>query len=121
MPEERLIDIVFAISAAATDANANFRFMKDTLKSFARMYGTSRIHYGIIAYGALTIKWIDFQNQISDVEALRRIVDSIPRERGELVLNQALEESRKLFHDSGVRPQSRKVLAVLDLSTFSAE
>ena len=52
-------------------------------------------------------KWLDFQSQPLNLEALKNLVDGIPRERGVVALDKVLEEARKLFE--GSRSRARKV------------
>ena len=101
------LDLAFAISATATDADTNFKLMKDTITSFADMYGMSKINYAVIAYGETPRRWFDFQSQPSDFDALKRQVDAISRVAGVVALDKSLEEARKLF--DAARPQARKV------------
>lgn len=102
-----IVDLAFALSATATDADTNFKLMKDTITSFADLYGMSKINYAVIAYGERQRKWVDFQSQPSDFEDLKKVVDTISREAGVVALDKALDEARKLF--DGARPQARKV------------
>ena len=101
------VDLAFAISATAADANANFKLMKDVITSFADMYGMAKVNYALIAYGQSSTKWLDFQSQPADAQALKTTVDGIPREGGVGALDKAIEEARKLF--DGSRPHARKV------------
>lgn len=101
------MDLAFAISATSADADTTFKLMKDTITSFADMYGMSKINYAVIAYGKAPKKWLDFQNQPSDLKDLKTTVDGIPREGGVVALDKAVEEARKLF--DGSRPQALKV------------
>lgn len=108
IPDVPTVDLAFALSATANDADTNFKLMKDTIKSFADMYGVSKINYAVITYGERQRKWVDFQNQPSDFEDMKKTVDDIARETGVVALDKALEEARKLF--DGARPQARKVI-----------
>lgn len=101
------MDLVFALSATSGDADTNFKLMKDTITDFADMYGMSRINYALIAYAQTPRKWLDFQSQPLNLEALKNLVDGIPRERGVVALDKVLEEARKLFE--GSRSRARKV------------
>ena len=103
-----MVDLAFALSATATDASTNFKLMKDTIISFADMYGVSKINYAVITYGQSQRKWVDFQNQPSDFEDMKKTVDAIARETGVVALDSALDEAKKLF--GGARPQARKVI-----------
>ena len=105
------MDLAFALSAAAADASTNFKLMKDTITTFADMYGMSKIKYSVIAYGQTPRRWFDFQSQPADLEALKRTVDGNPREGGVVALDKALVEARKLF--DGSRPHARKVRNVI--------
>ena len=81
--------------------------MKDTITDFADMYGMSRINYALIAYAQTPRKWLDFQSQPLNLEALKNLVDGIPKELGVVALDKVLEEARKLFE--GSRSRARKV------------
>lgn len=107
IPHVPVLDLAFALSATAADANKNFKLMKDTISAFAEMYGMSKINYAVIAYGQSPRKWFDFETQPSDLDALRRTVDGIPREGGVVALDKAVEEARKLF--DGSRTHALKV------------
>lgn len=108
IPDVPMVDLAFALSATATDASTNFKLMKDTITAFADMYGVSKINYAIITYGQSQRKWVDFQNQPSDFEDMKKTVDDIARETGVVALDKGLEEARELF--DGARPQARKVI-----------
>lgn len=110
IPVVPTVDLAFALSATASDADTNFKLMKDTITSFADMYGMSKINYAVIAYGERQRKWFDFQSQPSDFEDLRKMLDAISREAGVIALDKALDEARKLY--DGGRPQARKVTNV---------
>ena len=110
IPDVPMVDLAFALSATATDASVNFKLMKDTITSFADMYGVSKINYAVITYGQSQRKWVDFQNQPSDFEDMKKTVDAIARETGVVALDKALDEARKLF--DGARPQASKVMMV---------
>ena len=107
IPNVPTLDVAFAISATATDAETNFKLMKDTITAFADMYGMSKINYAVVAYGEKPKKWFDFQSQPSDFDALKRTVDAVTRETGIVALDKSLEEARRLF--DAARPQARKV------------
>ena len=110
IPDVPTVDLAFALSATASDADTNFKLMKDTITSFADMYGMSKINYAVIAYGERQRTWFNFQTQPSDFGDLKKIVDAISREAGVVALDKALDEARKLF--DGGRPQARKVTNV---------
>ena len=103
-----MVDVAFALSATAADASINFKLMKDTITSFADMYGVAKINYAVITYGQTQRKWVDFQNQPSDFDDMKKTLDAITRESGIVALDDALEEAKKLF--DGARPQARKVM-----------
>ena len=107
IPDVPTVDLAFALSATAADADTNFKLMKDTITSFADMYGMSKINYAVIAYGETPRRWVDFQNQPSDFEALKKMVDDVSRETGVVALDKGLEEAKKLFDSA--RPHARKV------------
>ena len=111
-----MVDVAFALSATSTDASTNFKLMKDTIISFADIYGVEKINYAVITYGQKQRKWVDFQNQPSDFKDMKKTLDAITRETGVVALDEAIEEARKLF--DGARPQARKVMKWC--STYSA-
>lgn len=103
-----MLDLAFALSATAMDADTNFKLMKDTITAFADMYGVSKINYAVITYGEEQTKWVDFQNQPSDFEDMKKTISTIVSETGVVALDKALGEAKKLF--DGARPQARKVI-----------
>ena len=103
-----MLDLAFALSATAMDADTNFKLMKDTITAFADMYGVSKINYAVITYGEGQRKWMDFQNQPSDFEDMKKTINAIASETGVVALDKALGEAKKLF--DGARLQARKVI-----------
>ena len=107
IPDVPMVDLAFALSATSLDASETFKLMKDTVASFADMYGMSKINYALITYGRASKIWFDLQSQPSDVDALVKMLNRTFRETGVVALDKAIEKARKLF--DGSRPPARKV------------
>lgn len=107
-----IVDLAFALSASAIDANENFRKMKDIVKSMVEMYGSGRIRYSVIVYGenpSVKLKFTD----ISTDENLISFLDIIPRTSGVPSLQRALAEAKKNFDETPSREKARNVLVVI--------
>ena len=44
------IDLAFAISSAAADAETTFQRMKDTIKQIMQEYKTEKLRYGLLVF-----------------------------------------------------------------------
>lgn len=73
------IDLAFAISATATDADDTFSRIKDTAKFIVNKYGTQKIHYGLLVFGTAPSRVRDFRQEMISKEDMIRILDAVPR------------------------------------------
>ena len=55
------IDLAFAISSAAADAETTFQRMKDTIKQIMQEYKTEKLRYGLLVFGDKTISPLNFE------------------------------------------------------------
>jgi hypothetical protein len=83
--------------------------MRDSIKSIVDKYGTSRLHYSLIAFGATASTKISFSAKLPDKDAIKRYIDGITLPRGGPALDQALIEAKNVFDGAGVRPNAKKV------------
>lgn len=108
------VDIAFAIQASTANAEGTFSQIRDTIKTIIDRYGTKKIHYAIIVYADTATTKLNFgeRDQLSSDDALKQVIDSIPRAPGEPAVEKALEEAKKLFESPAARPQALKVLLI---------
>lgn len=105
------IDLAFALSAAAVDADDIFDKMKNTVDTIVKLYGVDKIRYALVTFGDKANTVADFDNDRGK-DALRTIVQNVSRPTGEPDVREALEEVEKLFENATPRPGSWKVLVV---------
>lgn len=108
-----LIDLTFALSATSVSFTTTFTLMKETVQSIAQKYGVDRIHYGVIVFGSVATKHIDFAANLPNRDELVREVSQLPLEEGKPDLVLALQEAKRVFEMKEVRPNAKKVLVVI--------
>lgn len=108
-----LIDLTFALSATSVSFTTTFTLMKKTVQSIAQKYGVDRIHYGVIVFGSVATKHIDFAANLPNRDELVREVSQLPLEEGKPDLVLALQEAKRVFEMKEVRPNAKKVLVVI--------
>lgn len=107
------IDLCFAISATAVDANTTFTLMKETINDVIDSYGTDKIRYSVIVFGSQAIQKVGFDSAISDPDKLEELVSSLVAISGDSALDKALEKALESFKGSVSRPNARKILVVI--------
>jgi hypothetical protein len=107
------VDLAFAISTTAASADATFRRMREMVKAVIDMYGTDKIRYGIIVFGATTSTSLSFSETYPTTEAFKNHLDLMRRVKGEPDLKKALEDAKQLFERAPSRPNAKKVLVVI--------
>lgn len=73
------IDLAFAISATASDAEETFTRIKDTTKYIVNQYGTDKIHYGLLVFGTVPSRVRDFRRDMVSKDDMIRLLESVPR------------------------------------------
>ncbi|KAK3733125.1 hypothetical protein QZH41_003235 [Actinostola sp. cb2023] len=109
------VDIAFALQASTADADETFSKMKRTIKMIIDQYGTKKLHYAVIVYADTATTKLNFgeREQLPSDEALKQLIDSVPRGTGQPAVVKAFDEAEKLFESSAARPQALKVLVVM--------
>lgn len=105
------VDLAFAISANATQSEANFQKMKDVIGEIIEMFGQERIHYSLIIFGSVPDVKIQFNNYFSADELLKSYITSFDRASGS-ALAPTLQKAKEIFNKYA-RPGVRKVLVVI--------
>ena len=105
------IDLVFALSAAAVDAEDTFDKIIYTVDEIIKLYGTDQIRYALMAFGDTPSVVVDFSDGRGK-EALRAIVQQLRRPTGEPDVVKTLKEAEKLFDNAPPRPGSRKIVVI---------
>ena len=105
------IDLVFALSAAAVDAEDTFDKIIYTVDEIIKLYGTDQIRYALMAFGDTLSVVVDFSDGRGK-EALRAIVQQLRRPTGEPDVVKTLKEAEKLFDNAPPRPGSRKIVVI---------
>jgi len=109
------IDLAFAISTTAVNADRTFTHMREMVKSVIDMYGTDKIRYALLTFGSTTTQSISFDltnNKILEGD-LKKLLDLARPVPGDPDLNQALESASRLFKNASPRPMAKKVLVVI--------
>lgn len=105
------IDLAFAFSAAAVDAEDSFDKMKDTLDAIIKQYGTDKIRYAVITFGSTSSVIVNFGDDRGK-DALRTIVKQLSRPAGDPDIKNALKRAESLFENASPSPGSRKILVI---------
>ena len=101
---------MFAIAAASQSHwLENLKQIKETIHSVLETYSMDVIRVGVVVFGKDT-EVIDIQQTLS--KDLQMAVNKLFPKFGDLDLDNALKESRRLFKNTG-RPNARKVLVVI--------
>ena len=105
------VDVVFAISATASDAQQTFSVMREVIKSIFEKHGVDSIRPAIIVFGDEAYVRLNFDEDVTDLNVLKQRIDNLPRNRGTPDLVKALSLAKTVF--AGVRPNARKVLVII--------
>lgn len=105
------IDMVFALSAAAVEAEDTFDKIKDTVDTIIKQYGTDKIRYALMTFGDRPSVIVDFSDGRGK-EALRTTVQQLRRPTGEPDVEKALKEAEKLLDNAPPRPGSRRIVVI---------
>ena len=105
------VDVVFAISATASEAQQTFSFMKEVIKIIFERHGVDSIRPGIIVFGDAVSVRLSFDEKISELDELRERIDNLPRNTGTPDLDAVLVEANRLF--AGARLNAKKVLVII--------
>lgn len=106
------IDLGFALSVAAADAQETFTKLKKTLEIIIDKYGTNKIKYAVLSFAAVPTAELVFQDESPSTDSLKQAIKRIVRPRGEGNLKRLLNEAKRLFGSRFVRPMAKKVLVV---------
>ena len=102
---------MFAISATARDYRRTFSVMKGVMKSIFDQLGVESIRPAIIVYGDSASVRLRFDEEITDIDELKRRINNLPRNTGTPDLNAALKMAQVVF--AGSRPNAKKVLVII--------
>lgn len=107
------IDLAFAISTSAANAEKTFLKMKDTVNSIITKYGTDRLRYAVIPFGTFPSTALTFQETFATLEKLKDYIGLTRKPRGDPNLKRAFDEVKRVFDRAPPRPNSKKVLVVI--------
>jgi Mg-chelatase subunit ChlD len=108
------MELVFAISATATDSSRNFKKMQDIMRRVVRQYGMDRIHYSVITFGSAPTTNLKFNNNIKNDNDLERFIDNIRINGRGADLEKALAKAKELFDEAEtLRSGTKKVLVII--------
>ncbi len=105
------MDVVFAISATASDAQQIFNVMKEVIKAIFEKHGVDSIRPAIIVFGDSSSVRLSFDEEITDLDELKRRIDNLPQNTGTPDLDAALLQAKGVF--AGARPNAKKVLVII--------
>lgn len=115
-----MLDLGFAISASAQDADKTFKLMKEAINSIAERYEASKIRYALLTFGDTVRREVNFTLDFPDPEALQKALERASQPSGDPDLQRALEEAKMMFKQAPSRPGAKKVLVVImDKKSFS--
>lgn len=107
------IDLAFAVSASASKADKTFKLMKDTINTIINKYGTDRIRYALVVFGANPTTQISFREKSTTNRELTNFLSLARKERGEPILWKALDSVKQLFRSASSRPAAKKIVVVI--------
>ena len=113
------VDVVFAISATASDAQQTFGVMKDVMKTIFEKHGVERMRLAIIVFGDAVSVRLSFDEEVTELEELKERIDNLPRNTGTPDLNAALVEGNSLLAEA--RPNAKKVLVIISDDTSDSK
>lgn len=116
------MDVLFAISSTSPNSSVIFPLMKNATKDIVNNYGTHRIRYAMLVFGANSEKIFPFNDTLTKEEIIRKI-DSATVQPGPVNLKNALSEAKTIFDQANPnRPNSKKVLIVMtDNNTLESQ
>ena len=115
------IDLCFAISATAAEANTTFALITDTIKDINDKYGIGKIRYSVVVFGSQARQVLGFDSGILDAAQLERFITSLNPMSGDSALDKALEKALESFDENITRPNAKKVLVVITDSASGLE
>ena len=107
------IDLCFAISATAANADSTFPLMKETINDVIENYGIRKIRYSVILFGSQARQVVGFDSSITKPAQLEAYIRSLDRLSGGSAIDKALEKAMESFREGITRPNARKVLVVI--------
>ena len=87
--------------------------MKDTISWIVTEYGTDKLRYCIILFGADANIRLNFDGGVSNANDITKFVQSLPSTRGGPDLTGALKQAESAFESAGVRQEASQVLVVI--------
>ena len=105
------VDVVFAISATASDAQQTFTVMKEVIKTIFEKHGVDSMRSAIIVFGDAVSVRLSFEEKVTELDDLKERIDNLPRNTGIPDLDAALVEAHRLL--AGARPNAKKVLVII--------
>ena len=108
-----LLDLGFAISASAQDADKTFKLMKEAINSIVKRYESSKIRYALLTFGDTVRREVNFTQGLPDFKALQEALERASQPSGEPDLQRGLEEAKMMFKQAASRPGAKKVLVVI--------
>lgn len=107
------IDLCFAISATAANADSTFTLMKETINDVIDNYGINKIRYSVILFGAQAKQVVGFDSSLTKPAQLEAYVRALDRLSGGSAVDKALEKALESFKKGITRRNARKVLVVI--------
>ena len=111
------VDVVFAISATASDAQQTFNVMKNVIKNIFEKHGSMRL--AVIVFGDAVSVRLSFDEEVTELDELKERIDNLPRNTGTPDLNAVLVEANRLLAEA--RPNAKKVLVIISDDTSDSK
>lgn len=106
------LDLAFALSADALDADRTFNLLKDAVTSIVDKYGKDKVKYAVIVFGANAETRLNFGDLSVDLDGLKNNINNMKRPLGQPNLRKALIEADLVFKRERPRENVRRVLVV---------
>lgn len=117
-PVQTEVDVAFAVSANSLNYMQTFRLMKDTVAWIIGEYGTDKLQYSVILFGADASTGVNFDEDVPTPNLLIQLVQSLSRKSGDPDLTKAMDQAKNVFESAGARPEARKVATRKSLPHF---
>ena len=105
------IDLVFALSAVASQADETFEKIKTAVNEVIYTFGTKKLRYAVLVYGSTPTTEARFTDSFPDVKSIKQAISNLPRKSGGPAIDRAMVEVRRLF--ANARPSSHKVVVIV--------
>lgn len=87
------MDLAFALSATAGNADRTFKQMRDVVNTMIDKYGVGKVQYGVFVFDSLASTKVEFGQEFDGIDDLKKYINRIPRSYGSPKLDVAIAEA----------------------------